>query len=37
MSDGSRFTAIAQSINEAKRLVDYFIDKNDQNKFGDIV
>ena len=25
MSDGSPFTAVAQAINEAKRLIDYYI------------
>lgn len=28
MSDGSKFGAVAQSINEAKRLVDYWLQEN---------
>lgn len=27
MSDGSRFTAVAQAVNEAKWLVDYYLEK----------
>ena len=27
MSDGSRFTAVAQAVNEAKWLVDYDLEK----------
>ena len=27
MCDGSRFTAVAQAVNEAKQLVDYYLEK----------
>lgn len=36
MSDGSRFTAVAQAVNEAKWLVDYYLEQKLDRKLLDL-